>query len=433
VPINVASFGDSLHHVLSDSGAEVVVVDDACLAALDALLDVPSTLITVVATGTGELRGAQWRSRMFVRLNDLRGDPPRVDLDPLDPVAVMYTSGTTGASKGVVLCHRYFALVGRANVDAMRLGPNDRYLTCLPLFHGMAQLSGTIAPLIAGADIVLTRKFSASRFLDTCRDNDVTAFGAIAAMTSMLYARPADARDRDHRLRYAFAVAVPATLHRPFEERFGVRLVGGFGLTEASMITYCEYDEREPGSSGFAIPHFEVEIHDEDDRRVPPGTVGEIVCRPRCAGAVMSGYHRRPQETLDAFRNLWLHTGDLGRMDERGALTFVDRAKDAIRRRGENISSFEVESAVLKHQAVTEVAAYAVPSELGEDEVMVAVVPSGNVTPEELARYCEQSLPRYAVPRYIRFVDAMPHTATNKVQKAELRAAGVTDDTWAAW
>jgi crotonobetaine/carnitine-CoA ligase len=430
VPINTAFFGESLRHVLTDSDAEVLVVGEAGLDALASLDEIPARLHTVVVAGTTGSLPDTCQHCNIVAIDDLSGELPTTEVQPLDPLAVMYTSGTTGVSKGVVLCHRYFLLVASANVAAMRLGPGDRYLTCLPLFHGMAQLSGTMAPLLAGGDIVLVRRFSVSRFWETCHAHQVTAFGAIAAMPAMLQAAPTTPLDREHAVRYGFAVAVPAAIHRPFEERFGVRLVGGYGLTEASMITYCDYDERVPGTAGRAVPHFEVAVHDDDDERLPPGQVGEIVCRPLTHGAIMSGYYGRPEDTIETFRNLWLHTGDLGRLDEHGVLTFVDRAKDAIRRRGENISSFEVEAAVLRHPAVAEVAAYAVPSELGEDEVMLAVVPSGTVTAVEIAEHCMSVLPRYAVPTYVRFLEQMPYTPTNKVRKGELRSAGVTADTW---
>ncbi len=429
VPINTAYFGESLAHVLVDSEAEALIVGEVGYEALAQLDHLPERLGTIVTAG-GEPPALPMP---VVALDDLDGDPVAADVGALDPLAIMYTSGTTGLSKGVVLSHRYYLLVGRANAANMRLGPSDRYLTCLPLFHGMAQLSGSIAPLLAGAEIVLTRKFSVSGFWDTCRETGVTAFGAIAAMTSMLYSSPPSERDRDHDVRYGFAVAVPASLHEPFEERFGVRLVNGYGCTEASMITYCPYDDRRPGSAGVAVPHFQVEIHDERDRPLPPGEVGEIVCRPLTHGAVMSGYYNRPEETLETWRNLWLHTGDLGRIEEDGHLRFVDRGKDVIRRRGENISSFEVEAAVARHEDVAEVAAYAVPSELGEDELMLAVVPSNPaLTPQALHAFCREVLPRFSLPTFIRFVDEMPYTPTNKIRKVQLREDGVTADAWRA-
>ena len=284
---------------------------------------------------------------------------------PLDPIAIMYTSGTTGASKGVVLCHRYFLLVGHAN--AANMAP--RGATTVP--HVSSPLPRDGAALrhdgtAAGRQrLVLVRRFSVSAFWETCRGHGVTAFGAIAAMTSMLHGAPPTSRDREHDVRYAFAVAVPESLHRPFEERFGVRLVNGYGLTEGSMLTYCPYDDRRPAAPACPSRTSRWRSTTSTTDRSPSARWGRSsAVRARTAPS-MSGYHARPDATVEAWRNLWLHTGDLGSFDTDGFLTFVDRGKDAIRRRGENISSFEVESAVARLAGVGEVAAYAVPSRSG--------------------------------------------------------------------
>jgi crotonobetaine/carnitine-CoA ligase len=429
VPVNTAFFGDALDHVLRDSEAELLVLGDIGFDAVAGLRELPPTLGRIVVMHPG-MPDVPVPTTSF---DELDADPPDIEIGPLDTAAILYTSGTTGASKGLVLGHRYFLLIGKFNALNMRLDEHDRYLTCVPLFHGLAQASGTIAPLLSGGAVVLARKFSVSAFWDICREQGVTAFGAIAAMTAMLHGAPASERDRDHRVRYSFAVAAPAELHEPFEERFGVRLVNGFGLTEGSMLTYCPYDDRRPGSAGIAVPGVEIEIHDESDLPVPAGEVGEIVARPLTHGMFAQGYLGRPEATLELWRNLWLHTGDLGKMDDEGFLYFVDRSKDAIRRRGENISSVEVEGAIAGHAGVGEVAAYAVPSSLGEDEVMIAVVPvDPQLSPAALHAYCKEVLPRFSVPSFIRFIAEMPYTPTNKIRKVQLREEGVTADTWRA-
>jgi crotonobetaine/carnitine-CoA ligase len=363
--------------------------------------------------------------------DSLQGSRVAVDGRTSDPVAVMYTSGTTGRSKGAVVPHRYYLMMAAGFARNMRLGRDDVYYNCLPLFHAMAQLSGTMAPLCAGAKVVLVPRFSLSRFWDDCRGFGVTGFGAIAAMTSLLYNQPPSPQDRDHRVRFGFAVAVPAAIEQSFERRFGVRLINGFGMTEASQVTYMPYDQHRPGSCGRPVDFYELEIHDALDRPVPPGEVGEIVVRPRSHSLTMIGYHRMPEETVMAMRNLWLHTGDLGRFDDDGFLYFADRAKDAIRRRGENISSTEVEEALLKHPGVVEAAAYPVASELGEDDVMVAIVVAGDPAPTatDIVEHCVGELPGFAVPSFVRIVPELPKTPTMKTEKYRLRADGVTPDT----
>ena len=428
VPVNTAFAGDPLAYVLEQSRSTAIVVDAEHAGRLAGLEALPPAVKAVVVRGpAADVPGTtvhDWAG--------LGGDVPDVDVGTRDPAAVMYTSGTTGRSKGAVLSHRYFLRMAATNVANMRLGRADTYYTCLPLFHGMAQLSGTAAPLLAGAKIALVPRFSVSQFFDDCRRFGVTAFGAIAAMTTMLHNQPPRPDDRDHSIRFAFSIAVPPTIQRSFEERFGVRLIDGYGITEGGQISYSPYDAPRVGSCGKPVPLYEVELHDEHGHPVPVGEPGEIVVRPREPGVSMDGYFDDPEATLAAFRDLWLHTGDIGRFDEDGYLYFVDRRKDVIRRRGENISSMEVEALVAKHPGIAEAAAYPVPSDLGEDDVMVAVVlaDGADVAWDDIVEHCRAELPRFAVPRYLRRLDAMPRTPTQKIEKFRLRDEGVTGDAY---
>jgi crotonobetaine/carnitine-CoA ligase len=252
----------------------------------------------------------------------------------------------------------------------------------------------------------------------------------MGAVIHLLWAQEPRPEDGDNRLRIAFGAAAPAHLIEPFRERFGVKLIEVYGSTELGPATAPAPGRERVGTMGVVCPQLELEIQDERGLRVPPGTLGEIVARPREPHAVFKGYWQEPEATLHAFRDLWFHTGDQGRMDEDGFVTFTDRIKDSIRRRGENISSFEVEYAVLAHPAVLECAAFAVASELTEEEVMIAVVPreGAAIDAADLFRHCVEGIPRFAVPRYLRVVEALPKTPSQRTEKYKLRAEGVTSD-----
>jgi crotonobetaine/carnitine-CoA ligase len=248
----------------------------------------------------------------------------------------------------------------------------------------------------------------------------------------MLLAAPATALDNTHGARTCFSVGTPAAAGKAFEERFGVNIVEGYGLTECGAITYQWSGARRLGSAGRPTPGWQVAIHDADGMSLPTGEIGEIVGRPDRRGLMMDGYVGRPQATLEVCKDLWFHTGDRGYLDDDGYLWFVDRQKDSIRRRGENISSYEIEEAIRQTGLCVDSAAFAVPSALGEDEVMVAVVPKEALDPVDLVERLSTLLPGYALPSYVRTLDEMPRTPTGKIQKFKLRGDGVTNDTWSA-
>jgi crotonobetaine/carnitine-CoA ligase len=247
----------------------------------------------------------------------------------------------------------------------------------------------------------------------------------------LLWAQPERPDDADNAVRRAFGAAAPPAIVEAFEQRFGMELIEVYGSTELGPATAPTPEKKRRGTMGVDCSHVELEIHDERDRRVPPGTLGEIVARPTGPHSLFQGYWQEPEATIEAFRNLWFHTGDQGSIDEDGFLTFTDRIKDSIRRRGENISSFEVERSVQTYGAVLECAAYAVPSELTEEEVMIAVVPREGevIDPADLLAHCIEAIPRFAVPRYVRIVDELPKTPSQRIQKFKLRADGITPDT----
>jgi crotonobetaine/carnitine-CoA ligase len=425
VPINNEYKGEFLRHVLADSGASVLIIQDRWLPRL-LDLDLPDLRHVFVV---GQTDGPEKRetSPFAVMLSH---DPvlrsPRAESDL---AYIMYTSGTTGASKGVMHANRSALWNAYAWLDVLSLTHEDVAYSMFPLFHVTARSAVVTSTMWAGGQVVLRDGFSVRDFWSDVRSSGATFFAYMGAVIHLLYAQPPSPDDAHHRARIAFGAAAPPELVEPFEQRFGTRLVEVYGSTELGMATAPRGERRKLGTMGLACSHLMVEVHDEQDR--PTGAEGEIVARPAVPFAMFQGYWGRPDFTIDAWRNLWFHTGDGGRFDDDGFLVFTDRLNDSIRRRGENISSFEVERAIQSHPQVLECGAYAVPSELTEDDLMIAVVPKPGETidPTELFRYSIEVVPRFAVPRYLRIVEELPKTPSQRTQKYKLRTEGVTPET----
>lgn len=432
VPINTAYKGSFLDHALRSTDVRVLVTEAALLELVADLPDVPQTLKTVVLLDNDRPRRIPpgvtvqtWSD--LLAAGDPAAELPRVA--PHNPVAIMLTSGTTGRSKGVVHPHLMQLVAGRECAMQMATTADERLYTCLPLFHGAAQINMSMHALYAGSTVVLGRRFSASRFWDELRTHRVTQFNALGSILPMLLAqRPSD-RDRHHQATKAFAAPAPPQVLHPFEERFGVHIIEGYGLTEIKNVLYNPLSARKVGSLGRPTESTILEIHDESGNRAAPGQAGEIVYRPRLANIMFSGYHHDPEATLATVKDLWWHTGDLGYTDEDGYFYFIDRKKDALRRRGENISSHEVESVLLAYPGVVAAAAIGTPSELGEDEVLAVVQLDleHELDYAELFAHCDRSMPHFMVPRYFRVVDQLPATANGKVRKHQLRDQGRAD------
>ncbi|TDC46546.1 ATP-dependent acyl-CoA ligase [Actinomadura sp. KC345] len=346
---------------------------------------------------------------------------------PEETAAILFTSGTTGASRGVRCPHAQFGWWGANVADSLRLDCDDVLYTCLPLFHTNA-LNALAQALVSGASYTLGPHFSASRYWGRVAEADATVLYLLGAMVPMLMAQPPGPQDRAHRAWRALAPATPAHLWEHFRERFGVTLVDGFGSTETNLVIGTGVDESRPGFMGTLRDGFSARVVGEHLAPVPDGTPGELVVRTGQPYAFSTGYVGDPAEPPGS----WRRTGDRVVREADGRYRFVDRIKDVIRRRGENVSSHEVETAVRTHPSVAEAAAFPVPSDLAEDEVMVTVVvrPGHAADPADLVRHCERELPPFAVPRYIDFVPALPMTETGKVRKATLREQGVTSTTW---
>ena len=431
VPMNVAWRGSQLAHGLTNSAPRLLVIESE-LAPLLETIDRSPSLERVWILGEPVDRVPQGiPTERAPSLTGARSVRAAADLGPDATVAILYTSGTTGASKGVCCPQAQFYWWGIVVGEMLELTDEDVLYTCLPLFHTNA-INAFVQAVVAGATYAFGERFSASRFWQSVREVDATVTYLLGAMVSILWARPASPGDADHRVRIALAPATPANLQEPFKERFGVRLLDGYGSTETNACIGGTANGQRPGLMGVVLDDFEADVVDEHDVSVPDGTAGELVLRSRQPFSFATGYFELPEATVSAWRNLWFHTGDRVVRSEDGWFRFIDRLKDAIRRRGENISSQEVEQVLLEHPAVASAAVFAVPSDLGEDEVMAAIVtrPGANLEPIEVINHCQPRLAYFAIPRYLDFVDELPLTENGKVRKVVLRARGVTQMTW---
>jgi crotonobetaine/carnitine-CoA ligase len=441
VPINTAYRGTFFEHqvrtvaptgaIVHDSFAERFVESaDACTS-IEHVYVVSDDAVSEEKT-IAKLQDAGFEAEPFGALSmSTLVDLPTVSARDL--ASVFFTSGTTGLSKGVTMTHAHMVFEADECISLTRLTDADTYMSVGPLFHGNAQFLAAYPALLAGARFVLRERFSATRWAMWIRDSRATVTNLVGVMMDFVWKQPPAPEDRQGNLRCIFAAPTASSIVKGFKERFGVEtFVEVFGLTETSMPIMTPYGEERPaGAVGKAVRDwFEVRLVDpETDEEVPDGEMGELVVRPTFPFTMTVGYFGMADRTAEAMRNCWFHTGDGLRRDGEGWFYFVDRLKDAIRRRGENISSYEVEQALLAHPAITECAVVAVPAEqeAGEDEVMAFIVLTEDsvATPEELWEFCDRRLPYFAVPRFLRFLDGLPKTPSEKVQKASLRALGL--------
>lgn len=430
--LNTAFTDAALRRALDVTSSPVVVTSPSHVEALvDAGL--PPAVRTAVIVGDGAA-GARGPAR--VAWPDLLGTgrrgAPSSSHGPTEPALVVFTSGTTGVSKGCLLPHRY--VVRQAELMAAHLGFRDEdVLYCpFPLFHIDAAVLTVGPALVLGTTAAIGERFSASGFWPEVRRFGATVFDFMGATLTMLHKQPPGADDADNPVRLAWGVPVPDFADE-FEARFGLRLVELYGSTDAGVPIYHPVDRlRRAGSCGLPIDAYDVRLVDPEGFEVTDGGTGEIVIRPNEPSIMAAGYLGMPEATVASRRDLWFHTGDLARRDPDGFHYFVGRMTDTIRRRGENVSAFEVEEVVKLHPAVLDAAAFGVPSELTEDDVMVAVVarPGQVVDPADLAAFCAGRLARHMVPRYVDVVADLPRTPTEKVRKEVLRERGVTATTW---
>ncbi|MCZ6617537.1 MAG: AMP-binding protein [Gammaproteobacteria bacterium] len=445
VPVNTELKGAFLQHQLTNTEPRVVFVDAGLINAFAGIEGGTANLSATICVA-GDVAGvlpsvlSGSPSMTFEALSlsvPVLDDDVLVEPGPEDIACIIYTSGTTGPAKGVLMPHAHCYLFGRRLVERLSMTAADCQYVCMPLFHTMGLLLQVVSSWISGGRVYCIERFSPNRWLDDIRSCEATVTNALGVMPEFIFRTAETEHDRDHRLSRILAVPIAADWGSAFEERFGIKFFQGYGMTEINLICYTSDDDPlTPGLAGkIADDFFEVQIVDaETDLVVSPGEIGEIVVRPKEPFCFSQGYFRMPEKTVETWRNLWFHTGDAGRFDERGRLYFVDRIRDRIRRRGENISSFEIEQVLNEHPEVIEsaVVGIRVDDAGGEDEVKAIIVTEDGVDIDNVAllNYCAEHMPRFAVPRFVEAVKELSKTATGKIQKEPLRKLGVSEHTW---
>jgi crotonobetaine/carnitine-CoA ligase len=439
VPINLQYKGTYLVHQLATASTRVVIAESSL-----------ANRVVEVARELPDLR------HLFVRADVAAGaapEVPGVHVEPLsallagdqsrlsvsrvarwdDPSVILFSSGTTGPSKGSVGTQNYLLNASKSLYKSVNGTPDDLSWTPLPLFHGNALCKTLLGPMMFGATGALDPKFSVSKFWERVHHFDASLVTILGSMLQMVWNLPETELEKNNPIRALHSVPIPKEIHHLIEKRWNLTLCTGYGLAEAFPVINSSVDDPPPpGYAGKPVDWFEVRLFDDDDHEVATGDVGEIVVRPSLPHVMSEGYFNNPEATARSWRNLWLHTGDYGRKDAAGFFAFVDRKKDALRRRGENISSFELENVINLYPIVAESAVYAIPSEFSEDDVMVALMlkPTSAFDIQDFMAYCEQSLPSFAIPRYVDIIADFPRNPSGKIIKSLLRDDGITSTTW---
>lgn len=438
VGISTEFSGTTLARLLNKVKSTVLIYDPIFETTLGHIASQLDHVTTVITRGeANHAPGVELERFSHLSLESVEGESsedPATEVDYKDPLMLICTSGTTGPSKLVEYSHGFALHYANELIEHVGLREDDILYSAYPLYHTEASVLTFLAAVHCGAQAVIMPKFSASRFWDDIRAYGVTYTSIMGAVMTILAKQPPQSNDRDNPLRTAIAAPTPA-FWRDFEKRFDVKVMETYGATECCQPIWDPLDgEHTDGACGRPCEHHEVRVADDDDFALPTGDVGEILVRPKQPYTSMTGYYNDPEATCSAWRNLWYHTGDLGFFDDRGFLHWTGRKGDRIRRRGENISAYEVEEVLNEHPAVMESAVIGVPSGMTEEDVKVVLLLKGGqeVVPQEFLAWARGRVPKYALPRYIETVDELPKSETSKVQKAKLREnwqTGTTFDT----
>ncbi len=434
VPINIAHRGDVLIYMVDHADCRLIVMEAQFLDRVEPVLkDLSKVEKLVILNDTDTAIPSLGKPVMDWRTvidNDGKFEEPEVIWS--DPFIIMFTSGTTGPSKGSYMPHNYALCMGEMVTLGAEYTDSDRLYNALPLFHGNAQLLSTMPALMSGGRVVLAERFSLTGFWPDVKKYGCTAFNYIGIILPFLLALPPESSDADNPLRILVGGGCSAEVFDLVEQRFNLKILEGYGMSEIGLPLGSRLSERRKGSVGKVAPGYEVKIVDDNGMEVENNVPGELLIRTQEPYAMLLEYYKMPEKTVEAWRDCWFHTGDYLTRDEEGYYYFVDRKKDALRRRGENISSYEVEKIINEHPAIMESAAIAAKSELSEDEVMVCITlkPGAALEPEALIDFCQEKMAYFMIPRYVRILPQLPKTHTLRVQKNVLRDQGVTPDTW---